>query len=215
MKHHIFSFEPFQRTFLFSEQLIWSTITSNKSSSSCFFSFFWCSYNAVRLLLFKWQIGVLQPVAPAQRAYSVSFIFLDGNRSAKSTNRNGGGKKKHVREAVTAHFSWTRPLGSGPWAAISSHSCVFRPPSIPNNRPGSWPYSRKGAFGSLFLPTAAVFLRVLDNDNSVCKEGFRISSLFFRRLRRVMNWCLWVFSSSPCWPRLSPHPRRQHNCRLM
>lgn len=97
---------------------------------------------AVRLLLFKWQIRVLQPVAPAQQAYSDSFIFLDRNRFTKSTNRKGG-KKKHVREAVTAHFSWTWPLGSGPWAAISSHSCVFRPPSIPNNRPGSWPYSRR------------------------------------------------------------------------
>lgn len=77
-----------------------------------------------------------------RQAYSDSFIFLDRNRFTKSTNRKGG-KKKHVREAVTAHFSWTWPLGSGPWAAISSHICVFRPPSIPNNRLGSWPYSRR------------------------------------------------------------------------
>lgn len=179
MKHHIYSFEAFQYTFLFSEQLIWSPITSNNSSSSCFFSFFGAAITLYvyfclndRLEYFnQWRL-----LSGLTQCLLFSSTEID---SQKALTETVGVKKKHVREAVTAHFSWTRPLGSGPWAAISSHSCVFRPPSIPNNRPGSWPYSRKGAFGSLFLPTAAVFLRVLDNDNSVCKEGFRISSLFF------------------------------------
>lgn len=178
--------------------------------------FFWCSYNAVRLLLFKWQIGVLQPVAPAQRAYSVSFIFLDGNRFAKSANRNGGGGKRNMFGKP-----WQRTfLGRGPSAAarelpsqVTVVFCGLRPylttdrgvDRIPARVPSVHCSCQPPPCSCVYSTMITVFAR----------KAFAFQPFFFCRLRRVMNWCLWVFSSSPCWPRLSPHPRRQHNCRLM
>lgn len=74
-KHSKLFLEPFQCTFLFSEQWIWCSITSN-SFCRFFLFLFWNCCSAVRLLLFKWQIGELGPVAPAQQAALNVFYFL-------------------------------------------------------------------------------------------------------------------------------------------
>lgn len=87
----------------FSKHLIVSTIISNYFSSLSF---------AVCLLLFKWQIRVLEPVAPARQAYSDSFIFLDRNRFTSSTNRKGGRKRNMFGKPWQRTF-----LGHGPSVA--------------------------------------------------------------------------------------------------